>query len=235
MQRYFVKEKQGNFLILENSDVHHIKNVMRYKEGDKIECVYEENLYHCEIINPGSNQVQIISSEENTSTEKYPLTIAVGLVKEQKFDLIIQKLTELGVKEIIPLKMERNVVKLGEEKIQKKQERWQKIAKEAAEQSKRTTIPKIYTPISINELSQLSYDNKFVCSTKRCEKLNYNYLQNLKECATMIFVIGPEGGITEKEEEVLLSSGYSPISFGEQIMRVETATIYVASIVQFMK
>ena len=108
MQRYFVKEKQGNFLILENSDVHHIKNVMRYKEGDKIECVYEENLYHCEIINPGSNQVQIISSEENTSIEKYSLTIAVGLVKEQKFDLIIQKLTELGVKEIIPLKMERS-------------------------------------------------------------------------------------------------------------------------------
>ena len=235
MQRYFVKEKEGKFLTLENSDVHHIKNVMRYKEGAKIECVYKEQVYHCEIINPNSNRVKIISLRENTSVEKYSLTIAVGLVKEQKFDLIIQKLTELGVKEIIPLKMERSIVKLEREKVIKKQERWQKIAKEAAEQSKRNTIPTIYSPISINELSKLSYDNQFVCSTKRCEKLSYNYLQNLKEYATMIFVIGPEGGITEKEEEVLLSSGYSPISFGDQIMRVETATIYVASVLQFMK
>lgn len=235
MQRYFVKAKHEDFLELELSDVHHIKNVMRYKEGDKIECVYNETVYHCEIINPNSNKVKILSVEESTYEEKYPLTIAVGLVKEQKFDLIIQKLTELGVKEIIPVKMERSIVKLGEEKITKKQERWQKIAKEAAEQSKRTTIPQIYNPISINELSNLSYDKKFVCSTKECEKLNYNYLQQIKECATMIFVIGPEGGITEKEEDLLLASGYSPISFGNQIMRVETSTIYVASIIQFMK
>ena len=235
MQRYFVKAKHEDFLELELSDVHHIKNVMRYKEGDKIECVYNEAVYHCEIINPNSNKVKILSVEESTYEEKYPLTIAVGLVKEQKFDLIIQKLTELGVKEIIPVKMERSIVKLGEEKITKKQERWQKIAKEAAEQSKRTTIPQIYNPISFNELSNLSYDKKFVCSTKECEKLNYNYLQQIKECATMIFVIGPEGGITEKEEDLLLASGYSPISFGNQIMRVETSTIYVASIIQFMK
>lgn len=235
MQRYFVKKKQEAFLELELSDVHHIKNVMRYQKGEKIECIYQQQGYLCEIIDPSSNQVKIISTLENTSLEKCSLTIAVGLVKEQKFDLIIQKLTELGVKEIIPIKMERSIVKLGEEKITKKLERWQKIAKEAAEQSKRTTIPTIYSPLSINELSRLSYDKKFVCSTKKCEKLNVNYLQNLKEYATMIFVIGPEGGITEKEEEVLLSSGYAPISFGEQIMRVETATIYVASVVQFMK
>lgn len=181
MQRYFVKAKHEDFLELELSDVHHIKNVMRYKEGDKIECVYNEAVYHCEIINPNSNKVKILSVEESTYEEKYPLTIAVGLVKEQKFDLIIQKLTELGVKEIIPVKMERSIVKLGEEKITKKQERWQKIAKEAAEQSKRTTIPQIYNPISFNELSNLSYDKKFVCSTKECEKLNYNYLQQKKK------------------------------------------------------
>ncbi len=234
MQRYFVKEKKDNLLELEKSDLHHLKNVMRYKVGDKIECVYEKNLYICSIDDLSSCWVSILSEEKGITNPK-KISIAVGMVKEQKFDLILQKLTELGIDEIIPLKMERSIVKLGTEKIEKKLERWKKICKEAAEQSKRNDIPTVHVPITIEELKNMDYEQKFVCSTKKQNKLNYNYLHQFEKCATMIFVIGPEGGISDQEENTLVSSGYSKVSFGDQIMRVETATIYVASILQFMK
>ena len=89
------------------------------------------------------------------------------MVKEQKFDLILQKLTELGVKEIIPLIMERSIVKLDNSKINKKLERWNLICKEASEQSKRNIVPKVMAPMTIKELVKLDYDKKLICSVKQ--------------------------------------------------------------------
>lgn len=234
MQRYFVLEKKEDYLALENSDLHHIKNVMRFQIGTKIECVFEKKLYICEIENLSSRWVHILSSVDTKSSSTSKVAVAVALVKEQKMDLILQKLTELAVDEIIPVKMERSIVKLEQEKLNKRMERWQKICKEAAEQSKRIDIPKISSPLRLSELSKLSYDKKFVCSTKNSQKINYKFLQPLNDYSK-IFVIGPEGGITDEEEKFLLSSDYSPVSLGNQIMRVETAAIYVASVLNFMK
>lgn len=233
MQRYFVKEKKSNYLILEKEDVHHIKNVMRNKTGDLIECIYQEELYICKIEEPSNPNVEILEKKLDNNESPWEITIAIALVKEQKMDLILQKLTELGISRIIPLKMERSIVKLEESKWKKKKERWQKICKEASEQSKRNKIPEILDPISIKQLKEQSFDLKFICSTKNSRNLNYNYLQEQKNCATMIFVIGPEGGISPKEEELLESFGYLPISLGPRILRVETAAIYIASIINF--
>ncbi len=233
MQRYFVKDKKDNYLILEDSDIHHIKNVMRNQVGDKIECVYKEIVYLCEIENPNSPMVKIIESQEEKCELNCDVTIAIALVKEQKMDLILQKLTELGVNHIIPVKMERSIIKLDNFKFNQKKERWQKICKEASEQSKRNKIPEIMDLVSIDDLKQLSFDQKFVCSTQNQENLVNNYLQDKMNYATMIFVIGPEGGISSGEEEKLKSFGYIPISLGSRIMRVETAAIYIASIINF--
>lgn len=235
MQRYFVKNKREDYLELEKSDVHHIKNVMRYSILDKIECVYEGILYLCEIVDLSSEWVHILSSMEKINSNTPRLAVAIALVKEQKMDLILQKLTELGVSEIIPVMMERCVVKISEEKVSKKMERWQKICKEASEQSKRVDIPLVYRPIMIDDLAGISYERKFVCSTKKMQILDVDYFQSFKGSSDFIFVIGPEGGLTNREEEKLFSFGYSPVSFGSLIMRVETAAIYVASIVNFMK
>ncbi len=235
MQRYFVKTKDQNYLVLEEGDVHHIRHVMRNQIGDLIECVWEGKVYICQIEDPTQNHVKIVSCEKVGSEDKIRLTVAVGLVKEQKLDFILQKLTELGVSQIIPLKMEHSVVKLGEEKILKKVERWQKICKEAAEQSKRTSIPEVIAPMTLKQLCQLDFDARFVCSTKDTKKLSYHSLQQLEKCATMIFVIGPEGGISPKEEEMLQAQGYQAVSFGKRIMRVETAAVYIASIMNFVQ
>lgn len=231
MQRYFAQAKRENNMILADSDWHHIKNVMRMKKGDEIECVYDEQVYLCQIEN--FNSIFIKEQLEEKNELEIELTIAIALVKEQKMDWILQKLTELGVSRIIPLDMERSIVKIDASKIEKKKKRWISICKEASEQSHRTKIPEITDIMTLKELIQIETEQKYVCSVKEKENKVRKYLQNKTNCATMLYVIGPEGGITEKEEQFLNNHGYTSISLGPRIMRVETAAIYIASIVSY--
>ena len=233
MQRYFAQNKENNYILLDKKDIHHIKNVMRMHINDKIECIYNKELYICKIIDLSNNKVEIIEKLNDYNELNIEITIAVALVKEQKFDLIIQKLTELGVTRIIPLKMERSIVKLDNKDITKKKERWHSICKEAAEQSKRNIIPEITNVMTLKELSKNNYDLKMFGSTTNKNNLLNNYLQNNKNCARMIFVIGPEGGISPKEEKELINMNYTPISLGNRILRVETSAIFITSILNY--
>mgnify|MGYP004619432867 FL=1 len=231
MQRYFIKNKD---MLLEESDIRHIKKVMRMNINDKIEVVYNNKLHICEITSLEPFNIKVIEKLDEDKKTKIELTVAVALVKEQKMDLILQKLTELGVSRIIPVSMERSIVKLDKERFNKKKVRWESICKEASEQSKRTNIPIIEDIKSIKDLTKEDADLKLVASTKEKEKLLNYYLQSIEECAKIIMVIGPEGGISDKEEDILVSNGYNRVSFGNLIFRVETATIYVASIINYI-
>lgn len=231
MQRYFIKNKD---MLLEESDIRHIKKVMRMNINDKIEVVYNNKLHICEITSLEPFNIKVIEKLDEDKKTKIELTVAVTLVKEQKMDLILQKLTELGVSRIIPVSMERSIVKLNKERFNKKKVRWESICKEASEQSKRTNIPIIEDIKSIKDLTKEDADLKLVASTKEKEKLLNYYLQSIEDCAKIIMVIGPEGGISDKEEDILVSNGYNRVSFGNLIFRVETATIYVASIINYI-
>lgn len=233
MQRYFAKEKINDKLILLDSDIHHIKKVMRMNKYDQIEVVYNSNVYLCQITDLENFSLKIEKEILENNEMNVDVTIAIGIVKEQKFDLILQKLTELGVKKIIPLKMERSIVKLDEQKYKKKKERWNTICKEASEQSHRNIVPQITKQMTIDELIKEENDYKYVCSTQEENNLIVNYLPNNLNCAKIIFVIGPEGGITPNEEEKLKNAGYIPVSFGKRILRVETAAIYISSILDY--
>ena len=231
MQRYFIKNKD---MLLEETDIRHIKKVMRMNINDKIEVVYNNKLHICEITSLEPFNIKVIEKLDEDKKTKIELTVAVALVKEQKMDLILQKLTELGVSRIIPVSMERSIVKLDKERFNKKKVRWESICKEASEQSKRTNIPIIEDIKSIKDLTKEDADLKLVASTKEKEKLLNYYLQSIEECAKIIMVIGPEGGISDREEDILVSNGYNRVSFGNLIFRVETATIYVASIINYI-
>ena len=231
MQRYFIKNKD---MLLEESDIRHIKKVMRMNINDKIEVVYNNKLHICEITSLEPFNIKVIEKLDEDKKTKIELTVAVALVKEQKMDLILQKLTELGVSRIIPVSMERSIVKLDKERFNKKKVRWESICKEASEQSKRTNIPIIEDIKSIKDLTKEDADLKLVASTKEKEKLLNYYLQSIEDCAKIIMVIGPEGGISDKEEDILVSNGYNRVSFGNLIFRVKTATIYVASIINYI-
>ncbi len=232
MQRYFAKSKDSNQFILEDTDYHHIKNVMRNHIGDQIEVVYDTMVYICKITNLNPITLEITDTLIQNSEMNIDVTIALSLVNEQKFDLIIQKLTELGVSNIIPIKTERSIVKLDAKKIPKKIERWQMICKEASEQSKRIKIPKVHNIISLKELTNVENNLKLICSLSENTKPLKEYLkQDTKE---VLFVIGPEGGFSNQEEKMLLANNFLPVSLGKRVMRVETAAIYVASIINYI-
>ena len=232
MQRYFVKEKNNQNFILENTDIHHIKKVMRCKNNDKIEIVYDKKVYLCNIDNIDSMTLSIIDSYEEERDSNIELTIAVALVQEQKFDLILQKLTELGVNNIIPVKTERSIVKIDKIKEEKKKIRWENICKEASEQSHRVTIPKIHNIISLKELLNQKKELNLICSLNEKTKPLEEYL--MKELKNILFVIGPEGGFSNKEEQFLTENGFESTTLGKRVLRVETAAIYVASIINYI-
>ena len=164
MQRYFVKTKNNKNFILSEGDIYHIKKVMRGKNNDKIEIVYDNKVYLCNIDNIEDLSLSIIDTYEENKELKINLTIAISLVQEQKFDLILQKLTELGVSTIIPIKTERSIIKIDATKETKKKIRWETICKEASEQSHRTTIPTIEPIMTMKELLNHKKELNLICS-----------------------------------------------------------------------
>ena len=231
MQRYFAKDKKDKLFILEDSDIHHICNVMRMKSGDFIEVVYDGILYKCKV--DMSNNISILydSIMENSVFSSKEIVLIVPVLKEQKMDLVLQKSTELGVDRIIPIITERCVVKV-DSKEDKKIVRWSRIVKEASEQCKRVNVPIIENIMKISDLD-FSDGVKFVCSTRENSKNIKNVMHNVLECAKMYIVVGPEGGLSISEEEKLNQIGYVSISLGSRIMRVETVPIYLLSILNY--
>lgn len=230
MQRYFAKNIEENKIILSNSDMHHIKNVMRMKENDKVEVVYDKKTYLCNLDNNLELHIDAVINEDKELPKE--IIAIIGLVKEQKMDLVLQKLTELGVSKIIPVNMERSVVKLDTKKEDKKLIRWNTICKEASEQSKRNTIPIVTNVINFKDIINIEADLKLCCSVSEKDNIISNYLSN-NNYNSVSFVIGPEGGLTLKEENYLKENNYNLVSLGSLVFRMETACIYMASILNY--
>lgn len=233
MQRYF-KDTNLDLFELSVDDSYHITKVMRNKIGDKIEVVIDKKLYICEIVEL-KDLVKVQRIEEVICDSELPCFVAIAqsLVKEQKMDLILQKSCELGVSEIIPINATRSIVKL-DKKETKKIDRWNKILKEASEQSKRVVIPKVNEIMDIKDLTNLDYDIKILCTVNELsmslKKVLDKDLTNLK----ILFVIGPEGGFTDNEEKILIDNGFISTSFGKRVLRTETASLYALSIINYI-
>lgn len=233
MQRYFTDKKIDTYFELSNDDMYHIKVVMRLKETDYIEVVYQKEVYLCclENVNKVLKIRQVKKLEEGV--QKIPeLVLCIPLLKEAKMDFIIQKATELGVSEIVPIKLTRSLIKLDENRLSKKIDRWNKIAKEASEQSKRITIPEVTDLKLIEELETIS-GLKLVCSTIAKENNLPILLQSHRSCDRILIVVGPEGGLTSEEENKLINMGFNPVRLGNNIMRVETVPIFLLSIINY--
>ena len=232
MQRYFSNNLENNKFILNNDDIYHIVKVMRMKDKEKIEVVYNHNVYLCELDMSNNLEVKKLELLSENIQNDIKRVLIVPLLKEQKFDLILQKATELGVDEIIPLEMERSIVKITADKMEKKLERWSKICKEASEQSKRTDIPSITKVKKIKDLKDLD-GLKMVCSTVEKENLLKKFLTAHTNYDKINIVMGPEGGISPKEEEMLVDLGFERVSLGKRILRVETVPLFVLSVLNY--
>ena len=233
MQRYFSSKNDNNYLYLTDNDLYHIKTVMRMKNGDCVEIVYNNELFIATIENIENNPQFKIVEQKNVEINNIPyVSLIIPYLQESKIDLILQKGTEMGVNEFIFCPMARCVVKMDEKKLSNKISRWMKICKEASEQSKRIDIPKISTVNKINDLQSLP-GLCLTCSTH--EKDNYikKVLKSAKKYDRINLVIGPEGGLSEAEEQELEKIGYKNISLGNLIMRVESVPLFLISVINY--
>ena len=243
MQRYFVKgnvSETTHSLVFSKDQVHQLKKVMRVRAGEQFEVVDDSSqLAIVEVTELDPFEVKVVELLEQKVELPVSVTIAVGLSKGDKLDWIVQKATELGVSEIIPLSLTRNVVKWTGDKADKKIERLQKIAEEASEQSHRLKVPCVTSVMTLKELANYTsdFEQKLIAyeeSAKGGESLQLvKSLQSLQENERVIFVFGPEGGIEEQEVELLEESGYLPCSLGPRILRAETAPLYALSAVSY--
>ena len=233
MQRYFGIDKDDNYLYLEKSDYHHIKNVMRFKDGDLIEVVICKKLYLGCIENVKQNVKVKVKKELEYDKDFIPrVNIIVPVLKEQKMDFILQKACELGVYKITIIPLKRCVVRINRDKVDSKIERWMRILKEASEQSYRVSIPVVEYDKELENLKNLD-GLKLLCSTKKNLNNVKNLLTSAKKCDTINVVIGPEGGFELKEEKILNEYGFQSVTLGSRIMRVETVPLFIMSIINY--
>ena len=243
MNKFFVDENQiiENEIIIENEDVNHIRNVLRLNINEEIIICNKnnQNNYVCTINEILKDKIVCgIKEKINFNPESnVKIDIFQGLPKADKMEFIIQKGTELGVNSFIPVKFNRTVVKINDEKTEnKKILRWQKIAEVAAKQSGRNIIPKVESIKNIQNICKLfsEYDIVLVAYELEKETNLKSVLKNLsKKNLKIAVVIGPEGGIEEKEIELFKNSGAKIITLGKRILRTETASIAIVSNINY--
>jgi len=239
MYKFFVKQEQINDKEINviGEDVNHIKNVLRLNLEEKIcICIKESSKnFICEIVNIDNNEIKCTILEEilDTTESNTYIHIFQGLPKADKFELIIEKCTEIGVKEITPVVMKRTIVKLDEKDKIKKLNRWQKIAEVAAKQSKRDCILQVNNIINFQNIFEKIKDYDILLVAYENEEKNTlkNVLNNIrnKENLNIAVIIGPEGGIDENEIEISKNNNVIPVTLGKRILRTETAPLVISS------
>ncbi|WP_033542224.1 16S rRNA (uracil(1498)-N(3))-methyltransferase [Planococcus sp. CAU13] len=242
MQRYFIEGKVPDNRIahITGDDAKHIAKVMRQTAGDGLIAVMEGKAFRATIISADRDIELRLDAELETKVEMpKQVTIACGLPKGDKLDLITQKCTELGMYALIPFAAERSIVKWDAAKGDKKIARLQKIAKEAAEQSHRTRLPEIHNVHSFKQLMAAaeSFDAVIVAYEEEARSASparfAEILKTLYDKSSILIVFGPEGGISENEISHLKRAGALFTSLGPRILRTETAPFYALSAMSY--
>ena len=219
---------ENKIVIEDKADVNHLKNVFRVKIDEKVRAVDGEKEYICRVAELDKKSVTLIIDEiyEDRFSTNIKIDAAIGILKNDKMDLTIQKLTEIGINKIIPLNTKRGVAKVSEKK-----EKWDLIVKEALKQCQGVK-PLINDEVTkIDKLKLSDYD--LVIVPYECEEQYTlkNLLKNRKEnIEKVLYIIGPEGGFDIEEIEYLKNNGANIVTLGRRILRAETASIVVGGV-----
>lgn len=240
MFQFFVNDSQivDKTIRIEGNDVNHIKNVLRMKVGEELNVVTSnsDKEYRCAIREYTEEEVicDLLFIKENNTELDAAITIYQGLPKADKMEMIIQKAVELGAARIVPVAMERSVVKLDAGKEDKKIARWNGISEAAAKQSKRRFIPQVTNVMTFAkaiedakeaDVKLLPYE-LFDMNTMQTTR---DIVSSIKPGSRIAIFIGPEGGFSEKEIEEAKKENISLITLGHRILRTETAGMMVLS------
>ena len=238
MNRFFAGQSDimGNIVTIRGDDVKHIRKVLRLSPGDGlIICDGLGTDYKTVIIESSADYIKAEIKSEYANKNEPPIKISLyqALPKLDKLDYIIQKCVEIGVYEIFPIESSRSVSKVNSAAdAEKKRERWQKIAMEAAKQSGRGIIPTVHAPMSLNEavVGSSGFDMKLIPYESEDIANGIRSVIPAGEVGRIMVVIGPEGGFDAIEIEKAVENGILPVRFGPRILRTETAGIAVISI-----
>lgn len=243
MQRFFAKpcqiDEKAHEIHITGSDVNHIANVLRMRQGEELWVSDgEKKEYHCVISAVADDEVllHILYAQEPDYELPSRIYLFQGLPKADKMELIIQKAVELGAFEIIPVETKRCVVRLDGKKAEKKTARWQQIAESAAKQSKRMLVPAVHPVMTYREALEYAGQLDVVL-------IPYELAEGMAETKKIIsrirdgqsvgIFIGPEGGFEEEEIKNAVLAGARPVTLGKRILRTETAGLAILSVLMF--
>lgn len=238
--RFYIPASEWNpeQLTLSREEAHHCLDVMRCAIGDRIIVFNGEGVeVEAEIIAAGKKEVSLKAFlVSQTDPPPARLTLGQAIPKGKNMDLIIQKSTELGASKIIPLLSERTVVQLNAADLEKKREKWQRVAIEACKQCGQNWLPEVATPMTIDQFVKKTTDSfrlvAAISPTAQSLKAIINdYLsENESRPTSATLMVGPEGDFTPAEISTALGAGFAPLSLGPIILRSETAAIYALSV-----
>jgi len=239
MARFYVPQPkiEGELLKIEGKEVRHIRKVLRLGTGDEI-VVFDGSAveYRGTIVEEGPSIVVIRVKDilPSTTESSLEITLAQSLLKGEKMDYLIQKATELGIKEILPFFSSRSIPLLDKSKRVGRHHRWEKVAIGAAKQCGRGVIPRIGDIQEYSEmLGSASPDFLLFILWEREGARLRKVLQRLEGKKRIFFIVGPEGGLSEQEVEEAKGKGFIPVTLGKRILRSETASLCLLSILQY--
>lgn len=231
MQQFFTDQplKPGMNYVFTSEQAHHARDVVRL-DHETVRLVSDGRGYFAECYQKDHDFIaHVIREDERINESSVSVTLAMALIRREKFELVLQKASELGACRVVPFESSRCVVHAKKEKALKQKQRWQEILKEGAQQCKRNRIPAVSDIIPFDELDHVK--SEINCAAYENAYGSSRYLSDLiQPHQTVTIVIGPEGGFSEKEVSDLEKMGYVSVTLGSRILRAETAALYSLAI-----
>ena len=219
---------------LPDAEARHLRRVLRIREGERVEVFDGEGGGWHGVVEFRNDDVFVCGLEKIPSLYQPSarLALAMAMIKPARFEWALEKATELGVDEIIPLYTTRSEIRISGEKISGRMTRWERIAKEASKQCRRADVPHVRAPLEFRGFltsEEYSVKNKILFYEKSDNQWQPG---RMKTGGDTIICIGPEGGWTEEEIESAEKSGCGILSLGPRVLRAETAAIAAISVFQ---
>lgn len=227
MQRYFLDDDS---LTIGGEDYFHIKQVMRMKPQDQIEVCIKDQCYLVSIKSITDKVYFDIIEPLKKNTPMVEITLIQGLGKSDKQEIVCKYATQFGVSNIIFVPMQRSIAKYDDKSLDKKLDRLQKIATEAARLAHRDNVPNITYVDDIKKIKH-TFDKGFIAYENTKDDTLWDKVEKLHQHERLALVVGPEGGIDEKELTFLLEQGYITVGLGSRILQTEIASLYALSVI----
>ncbi len=233
MKCLFVDEKDiyNDIISLSDKDYHHAIRVYRLKSNDKIELKTQKYSYLCQLTDVKDKLIFKVISKRSLIPPKLNVTLCQSLIKKDAFEYLLQKVTEIGVTQIIPYASERSVTHIKDPMT--KLMRWNKICEEASKQCGRDFIPKISPIVKDLNALRLTSDNRLIANETLREPSLKSIIEGFDPTKEIVILVGPEGGFTDQEILLAHELGFSSCSISQQILRSETATLSILANVFF--